>query len=294
MPHTVPPEVARKIARLLNDRRLLSVLARTSRTFQAVAERYLYIEVHIVPLKEKLALLHTIGQVPRVAQLVRFFRFTNHPTRVRNLEVMQHMHRTAAQPEFWELLRRAIHNLGQLEYFELDDDPFVVGQARRVQSSVLVPPPPHLQASEIRLSFPWDANISAFLATQTMLRKLHMPDIIEDEPLEILPSGAMPSLTLFEGPLFIIDQLYHCPMTRLKFTVESEEAVSLLPLVLPELYRFKNLYSLSIVLLPPEAAERAVDVISNACPNLCYLSVIPFSCHHDVVRFLNCSSNISL
>ena len=285
MAHTVPPEVSRKIVRLLNDRRMISVLARTSRTFQAVAERYLYAEVVIYPHEQSIALLHTLGHVPRVAQLVHFFRFINAPSRTRSLDAMRQMQRTAAQPEFWELLRLAIHNLGNLEYFEFDEEPMVIGQASQCHSGVLFPSPPHLQASEIRLDIQFDENVCAFLSTQKALRKLRLQDIYYTAPLPVFPESSMPQLTLYDGPLVLLDQFYHCPISRLKFSIRSEAAVSLLPVITPELYKFKMLYSLSIILLPSEMAENVVEIISHACPNLQYLSIIPYPKYHESVSY---------
>lgn len=259
---------------------MLALLARVCHSFQAVAERYLYSEVIMGPYHDKLPLLRTLARVPRVAQLVRVFRVTSRVSRMRTSEVLQDVFQTAAQSEFWTTLREAIFNLGLLEYFEIED----TVQLRHLELSILIsPPPPRLQASEIKLDFPWDANVSEFLATQTLLRKLHMPDVVADVPLVMLPQDALPRLTLFEGPAFVLDQLYHCPVTRLKFNAATEEAISLLPLVLPELYKFRFLYSLSIILLPYEASISAVEVISNACPNLTYLSIIPYPCRYDEV-----------
>jgi hypothetical protein len=293
-PHSVPPEVAKRIISSSSHDVTLCALARTTRSFQAVAERALYYDVQIIPHANYIPLLHTLKAASRLAHLVRVFHFTSRP-RVRDFATLQSVVEIVNTTQFWDLLRLAVQNLGQLELLHLDTEiiagyRYSLGQTRG-QSSLLSPPPPNLQATEIQLSFPWDANMAAFLSTQIDVKYLKIPDLLEDEPLDIMPLGVMPHLTLFEGSLFILEQLYHCPLTRLKFIVSTEEAVSLLPLMLPELYRFKKLVSLSILLLPPDTADASVEMIVNACPNLKHLSVIPYSPTYEAVSQISCTIN---
>ncbi|OCB91051.1 hypothetical protein A7U60_g1688 [Sanghuangporus baumii] len=78
----------------------------------------------------------------------------------------------------------------------------------------------------------------------------------------------------------IVDLLLHCPITHLKFPVDTEDAVSLLPLVLSELNQLKKLRSLSITLLPADMVLQSMEIISTSCPNLQYLSHIPLPMDH--------------
>jgi len=74
--------------------------------------------------------------------------------------------------------------------------------------------------------------------------------------------------------LILVMQLAHSPLTHLKVPIDTEEALSLLPVVLPELYVFK-LRALSLMQIPEEYTLKCLDAISISCPQLRYLALVP-------------------
>lgn len=140
-----------------------------------------------------------------------------------------------------------------------------------------------LSAEEARISVPWDENVTAFLNTQDRLRSLQvLAGALENVPMASLWTGALPLLTHFEGPLMVADQLLQCgvSLTHFKVILESEDDISLLPLVVPSLNRLPKLRSLAITHLPPEMACSTVSAICRNCPNLQYLGYLPLPMEH--------------
>ena len=276
---TIPAEVAQSIVRSA-DRRTLPVLARTSRTLQSAAEKRLYetIEVYHSPIA--LAVCHTIASCPRVAVYVRTFMLVvvHHRTRDHDRDhAFYLMQQTASSRDYWEVVRKALENLRVLDYLFLSDPTF--------RNSWVLRPTDNwtLRAREIRLYLHWDEHIAKFLETQSELKSLTIADVTENVPVAKLAHNALPNLTHFEGPPILIYQLLHCPITHLKIPTDNEDAISLLPIVLPELYRFRKLRNLNIVPFPHDLVLSSVGSIVAACPNLKYLAYIPLPMEHKAV-----------
>ncbi|EJC98365.1 uncharacterized protein FOMMEDRAFT_149162 [Fomitiporia mediterranea MF3/22] len=277
-PFTVPPEVARRIARAAADRRTLALLASTSRTLQDAAEKLLYENIELFPHPIQFYLLETLAECPRVAAHVRTYTLSpTAPYRIgmalaHEREMQRTIQATIVRREFWERVSASLVHLTQLDLLILVDPTvshsWVLDRART------------LRTTEARLGLAWDERVAAFLETQDRLRCLTVSEVAENAPLAPLSANALPCLVQFEGPLLVLDFLLHCPITHLKFPIDSEDAVSLLPLVLPELHRLKKLRSLSITTMPPELFLPSMSTISEVCPNLQYLSHIPLPMDH--------------
>ncbi|KAI5121344.1 hypothetical protein M0805_000652 [Coniferiporia weirii] len=277
-PHVVPPEVARRIVSLIENRQTLTVMARTTRTLQNAAEKRIYEFVEMIHHPLFLGLCEVLATCPRIAAHVRSFILSPPgPAHFRMLErdrLQYEIQRTVESPEYWNIVHKALANLQSLDCLCICDPTLEY-------SWVLVPTEDWaLRAADARLYLPWDENVVAFLETQDRLRTLFVADVAENVPLAPLSGSALPNLTHFEGPLMLVDQLLHCPITHLKFPIDSEDALSLLPLVLPELSRFKKLKSLSIATIPHEMLLSSVAALSLACPRLKYLSHIPLPMEH--------------
>ncbi|KAL5524255.1 hypothetical protein ACEPAF_9395 [Sanghuangporus sanghuang] len=270
-PFTVPPAVASRIARYSNQH-TLSTLARTTRTLQEAAEKLLYDYVELFPHPSVFPLLETLARCPRVARYVRSYVLTTNPPYRITAELQRTMETVVCLREFWERVGASLAHLADLDLLILVDptiaQSWVLDRARS------------LRTAEAQLAMAWDEHVARFLKAQDRLRCLTITEVAENVPIMVLPRDSLPCLFQFEGPLMIVDLLLHCPITHLKFPVDTEDAVSLLPLVLSELNQLKKLRSLSITLLPADMVLQSMEIISTSCPNLQYLSHIPLPMDH--------------
>lgn len=277
---SVPLAVARGIA-LYTDRNGLAVLARTTRTCQVAAESRLYESLEVPHGRLAFTICHTLASCPRVAIYVRNFILHSQPQRTRDREhdqaVLIQMQRTVQRRDYWDIVRSALANMHNLDYLHMTDPTFT-------NSWVLCPTNNWtMRPTEVRINLPWDENVAAFLEPQDRLEVLCIAEVPENIPLVPLSPTALPNLNAYEGPIILIDQLINRPITNLKFPIDTEDAVSLLPLILPELNRFPRLSSLSIVGMPLEMAASCTLAISKASPDLKYLSYIPLPIDHKTV-----------
>ena len=75
-------------------------------------------------------------------------------------------------PRVWPALQRALEILPLLEVFAID--------ARGVRLSWVLPLAPSFRLRDLRLCIPWDAQVAAFVRTQTTLRALWVLELAED------------------------------------------------------------------------------------------------------------------
>ncbi|KAL5482348.1 hypothetical protein ACEPAI_8942 [Sanghuangporus weigelae] len=270
-PFTVPPAVASRIA-LYSNQHTLATLARTTRTLQEAAEKLLYDFVELFPHPSVFPLFETLARCPRVARYVRSYVLTTNPPYRITAELQRTMETVVCLREFWERVGASLAHLAELDLLILVDptiaQSWILDRARA------------LRAAEAQLAMAWDEHVAEFLKAQDRLRCLTITEVAENVPIMVLPRDSLPCLFQFEGPLMIVDLLLHCPITHLKFPVDTEDAVSLLPLVLSELNQLKKLRSLSMTMLPADSVLQSMEIISTSCPNLQYLSHIPLPMDH--------------
>ncbi|KAL5519741.1 hypothetical protein ACEPAG_1401 [Sanghuangporus baumii] len=271
-PFTVPPAVASRIARYSNQH-TLATLTRTTRTLQEAAEKLLYDYVELFPHPSVFPLLETLARCPRVARYVRSYVLTTNPPYRITADLQRTMETVVCLREFWERVGASLAHLAELDLLILVDPTIA-------QSWILERAGRLLRAAEAQLAMAWDEHVAEFLRMQDRLRCLTITEVAENVPIMVLPRDSLPCLFQFEGPLMIVDLLLHCPITHLKFPVDTEDAVSLLPLVLSELNQLKKLRSLSITMLPADMVLQSMEIISTSCPNLQYLSHIPLPMDH--------------
>ncbi len=279
---TIPREVAWRIVSHA-DPVDLPVLARTSRSLQHEAETRMYTVIELYHGARAHRVCVVIATSQRIADLVRQFVLLNRETRdvarqqQQPLQVLQ-QHFIDSR-EYWEAVRAAIARFRVLDFLQVSDP-------RRTHSWVLAPAarPSQGQNSSMptiirrrvrdtRLYLACDENVLRFL-DETDIQALTIADVAEDAPLRPLAPNSLQHLTTFEGPLILVMQLAHSPLTHLKVPIDTEEALSLLPVVLPELYVFK-LRALSLMQIPEECTLKCLDAISISCPQLRYLALIP-------------------
>lgn len=75
-------------------------------------------------------------------------------------------------PRVWQALQRTLEALPLLEVFAID--------ARGVRLSWVLPLAPSFQLRDLRLCISWDAQVAAFVRTQTSLRALWVLELAED------------------------------------------------------------------------------------------------------------------
>ncbi|KLO11795.1 hypothetical protein SCHPADRAFT_876391 [Schizopora paradoxa] len=284
---TIPQEVAWRIV-LHSDPAILPVLARTSRTLQHEAEARLYAVLELFHGPRARRVCVAVGGCQRIADHVRQFILLNRQPR----DIRQQAQALVLDTEeYWQCVRAAIARMRVLDFLQVVD-------ARMAHSWVLAPssarpiagqghggPVIRRRIRDARLYLACDEDVLCFLE-ESDIQSLTIADVAEDAPIRPLAPGSLPHLTTFEGPLIVAMQLGNSPLTHLKVPVDTEEALSLLPVTLPELYVFK-LRALSLVQVPEEYVLKCLDAISISCPNLRYLSILPLPFDHaQRTRFL--------
>lgn len=133
---------------------------------------------------------------------------------------------------------------------------------------------------------PWDIHTAGFLASQKSLRifklydQLLQPEDLDDpyEPFtQTYPTGSLPALETFDGTMAVaVDVIMASPPIRnLQLNFGHHDSPELLMHVLSRLATFsKTLKGLNHIKLLDELAEKALDLISSACPDLLHLGVI--------------------
>src|SRR6266702_5104811 len=86
-------------------------------------------------------------------------------------------------PRVWQALQRALEALPRLEALAID--------ARGMRLSWVLPLAPSFRLRDLRLCFPWDAQVAAFVRTQTTLRALWVLELADDfSPPALAPTSA--------------------------------------------------------------------------------------------------------
>ena len=177
-PSSFPPELLDSICRLLPTPDLVAV-ARTSYTFNAVAQRSLYKNISITPATHNLSVLDTLTAHPHTANHVRTFSIIMHGEQPHSL---------------YNLLARALERMTELTSLTLflDED----------ASWVLNSDVQYLNLASFASSFPLDSSLIGFLSRTPAVVNLQVGATLplNDQSEINLPPTAIPNLVRFTGP----------------------------------------------------------------------------------------------
>jgi len=255
------PEIVRRITQLASTRRGdLYALCLTCKAFQREAEVRLYDALLFSEPQKAHQACRTIIEHERLALLVHTFWFAQESRRPLPL----------GQP-FWLSIRSALNRMHNLECLVLFDSSFS-------NTWVFDPAQIRFQLREAKLRFTWDVPLVRFLEMQPKLRLLATYDNLNDSMSVGLLPGRLPVLEVFDGTFMVGMQLVHSPLTHMQLIVDREHEVMEQVLdLLPQLSGVhKTLRGLSILDLPEELASKSLRIISNACPVLRHVGLIPF------------------
>jgi hypothetical protein len=132
----------------------LPSLCLTTKSFHSSATRRLYHSLILTNPSTAFLGCETLTRTPSLA------------THVRGLVLGQ------GPPHVWQALQRALEALPRLEAFAID--------ARGIRLSWVLPLAPSFRLRDLRLCIPWDAQVAAFVRTQTTLRALWVLELAED------------------------------------------------------------------------------------------------------------------
>jgi hypothetical protein len=261
MPGTpLPPEISRRIAQLASSRRGdLCALCLTCKAFQREAEVRLYEGISFSEPQKAHQACRTIIEHERLALLVHSFWFAQESRR----------HLPLGQP-FWLSVKAALNRMHNLESLVLFDSSFS-------NTWVFDPAQIKFQLREAKLRFTWDASLVEFLESQSKLRALTTFDNMHDSMRVGLLPGCLPVLQVFDGSFMVGMQLVQSPLTHLQMIIDREhEVVEQVLDLLPQLSGVhKTLRGLSLLDLPEEFTSKSLKIISNACPILRHVGLIP-------------------
>jgi hypothetical protein len=212
----------------------LPSLCLTTKSISAAATRRLYCSLILSNTNSALLACETVANTPRVA------------THVRGLVV------GAGTPPVWRALKHALESLPHLEALALD--------ARRAQLSWVFPPQPSFHLRDLRLGIPWDAQVAAFVRTQSSLRSLWVLELAasysptfnnlesrqsaggegegegegqgqasaetKDATDDLLDTMDLPFLSTVECPLRIVHAFARSPLTHLQVLSDITTAAS--------------------------------------------------------------------
>ena len=205
----------------------LPSLCLTTKSFHLSATRRLYHSLILTNPSTAILACETLARTPGLA------------THVRGLVLGQ------GPPHVWQALQRALEVLPRLEAFAID--------ARGIRLSWVLPVAPSFRLRDLRLCIPWDAQVAAFVRTQTTLRALWVLEVAEDCRPSVAsakargtaeevapPSNAtttaevagldkssdetsldLPLLNTTECPLSLAHQFVHSPLTHLQVLGDS-------------------------------------------------------------------------
>ena len=306
-PNILLQEICRTIVRWA-DNRDWPLLARTSRALQTEAEARIYSNLDFYHSHHVFVVMRVIADCPRVAKYVRSLVLIDD----RNRHRRRHFYGTNAYEwyeknrDYWTVLRGALLNMVNLDFLYLVDplleNSWIFGPEEQTGSQTsnsdhtentepTVARKMRFQVREARLFTLFTPAVASFLEDQREIRSLLLHALADGAPRPPLSSNSLPKLSTFDGPLILIDQLYHCPLTHLRVPLQGEDSLSLLPIALPEFCRFKKLRSLYIGPIPERTSIVCIDLISTACPNLQYLALLPFPTDITKVRILQRKKN---
>ncbi|OCH85641.1 hypothetical protein OBBRIDRAFT_838806 [Obba rivulosa] len=172
--------------------------------------------------------------------------------------------------EFWQAIQVALTTMDHLESIVLND-------STGLNSWILSPGRFRFQLNDANFNLKWDENMVAFLATQNELCSLGTLDSMDGEPLCGLPAGALQNLNIFSGPLLVLMELVHSPLTHVQIHLD-EDTSALLETALTDLGKLKKkLRSLNIVGIPSRYSLETLDIVSRSTfhSNLRHLGLLP-------------------
>ena len=132
----------------------LPSLCLTTKSFHLSATRRLYHSLIFTKPSPAFLACETLARTPSLATHVRSLVLGQSP---------QHV---------WQALQRALEVLPRLEAFAID--------ARGIRLSWILPLAPSFRLRDLRLCTPWDAQVAAFVRTQTTLRALWVLELAGD------------------------------------------------------------------------------------------------------------------
>jgi hypothetical protein len=264
----------------------LPSLCLTTKSFHLSATRRLYHSLILTNPSTALLACETLARTPGLA------------THVRGLVLGQ------GPPHLWQALQRALEVLPRLEAFAID--------ARGIRLSWVLPLAPSFRLRDLRLCIPWDAQVAAFVRTQTTLRALWVLEVAEDcrpsargaaDPNEVAQSQStaeiadlnsdavpepkpetldLPLLNTAECPLSLAHNFVRSPLTHLQVLGDSGAVAratdrdALLLRLIPRLAGArKTLRSLSLYDVPEARTADVVALAAQHCPQLRYLGTLP-------------------
>jgi hypothetical protein len=263
----------------------LPSLCLTTKSFYSSATQRLYNSLILTNPSTAFLACETLARTPGLATHVRGLVLGPGPPRV------------------WQALQRALEALPLLEVFAID--------ARGTRLSWVLPLAPSFRLRDLRLCIPWDAQVAAFVRSQTTLRALWVLELAEDYSPSSQPALApassgsrhadavevaaestnpepvpetldLPLLATVECPLRLAHTFARSPLTHLQVLGDSGADARapgrdphLLRLI-PRLARAnKTLRSLSLYDVPEACTVDILALAAHHCPQLRYLGVLP-------------------
>ena len=259
---TLPTELCTRIIQFARQVDLLA-LCLTNKELNRVAERNIYSEV--VLRDAQTANRFSVALISKEGHrglYVRRFWFWHEYRRNRVPVLPEH---------FWMNLQKALSYMSDLEDLMIADPTIT-------NTWILNPAYVKFNLVSARLHLAWDADLVAFLNTQTRLRNLLTgARLDEDEGPCALTPGKLSTLQVFEGPLLVAAELSTCPLTHLRILVE-EETINSLPVFIDTLIeRNQHLRSLCVLHVQPRLAIPLLEGLTakySFATRLRYLGVI--------------------
>ncbi|THH31613.1 hypothetical protein EUX98_g2594 [Antrodiella citrinella] len=275
---TLPLEI---FARVLQHIRVpeLPLLCRLNKSYQRVAERKLYSNLVLgdanIAFHVCMALLRNDGV--RGAYVKRFWFWVDVRRTVSRVQLPMH---------FWKTIQLALVTMTELKDLLIHDpimtntwilDPEELDDQHRFQ----------LHHGKFRLV--WDANLVAFLKTQTQLKYLMTLDATDITQVESMPAGYLQALETYEGPLLVAAELLRCPrVTHMRVAVDEEVSPLLAEFIEGAVTLDTPLRSLHFSMIPEQFLGQALEALTSEpkwCAGLKYLGVIPMPwVDHNIIH----------
>ncbi|KDQ51533.1 hypothetical protein JAAARDRAFT_503694 [Jaapia argillacea MUCL 33604] len=260
--NTLPPEICTRIAQFSRPSDL-PALCRTRKCFLIPAQSKLY---HTLMLGDPFIACHPLLQTIQNSSIGSY---------VRSLFIYQDDRLYSRRPipdTFWKVLQRALGSMPNLEHLLIFDP--------TLSHSWVLNDPGNItfQLREAKFRLAWDEHTVAFFETQRKLTFLQCSDSPEGEPRSPLPTGALPTLRAFDGPMLVAVELLQCPLTHLQVAIDMEaepHSTAFINLFCQYQCR-KTLRSLSLLELRPEKGLETLASVANSIPDIRYLGIIPF------------------
>lgn len=265
----LPSELCARIIQYARQVDLLAICL-TNKELNHIAERTLYSDIILRDAQTALRFCHSlIAREGYRGHHIRRFWFWHETRRGGRIPLLP--------DHFWTAIQKALSCMTDLEDLTIVDPSLT-------NTWILDPECVKFQLVSARIHLAWDANLVAFLNTQTRLRSLQVaaPPDEDDGPCD-LPPGKLATLQVFEGALMVAAELLSCPLTHLRLFVE-EDSVNILPVFIDNLIEYnQHLRSLSVLHVHPRMALPLLEGLTakySFASRLRYLGVICMPSEH--------------